>query len=298
MISTVITLLRDPGALEMARREDGSTLIETTYAVDRIGALAERIPDRAYTVWIRAGMLVMRAFLAFWLLVFAGIALYGLPRLAHTDPTSARSLNGHEMSAAAAMVIQHGSEALSLIPEVALGGTGTAATLTLMGFTIGLITVVAAYLALWAAFLATLVFAIPHEFGHVVAMVKNGSGLEAYGLVLAAGIPIGAFVRAETDYHWGYGCPSEVQRQVAAAGVVNDTLVAGGLAMIGATAYGVLSPALGTVLFVLSGAWLVSAAANSLPFSGLDGGDYLFGLYRGTWLYEKLHVINPERLEF
>ena len=280
--------MRGTDRFRRVRLNRHTSLVETSFGVDSIESVLGRVPTPLFRRWSRAGDLVMSVYILIWLL---GFVLLPLVVLSGALNRAGPDLGGRTMTFDSAVVDPVGILWFIFVPADQV-------FVVIAALIVGVLAVIGAIIAIWLCFFGLLLFALPHEFAHVLAFVKHGTHLESYGLVMVGILPVGVYVRPAHDLQCNYGYPSVSQREIAAAGVAMDTVVGTVVGALGILIYLLGWEWAGTAIMILAGAWFVSALMNSLPFPGFDGRDYLFGYLRTMPGVARFRVIQPDRLEF
>lgn len=243
------------------------TKLQTTAGNARIETLARCIPHSLYQRWIRAAVAILAISLLGWLALLGVIAgsmlhdaalyILSLEWLTYTPPPDA---------------------------NISLEETIRRAIQTAKG--LGAFYVF--YLVLFACLVPGLVL---HEFGHVLAAVHNDIPLEGYGFLFLGPVPLGGFVKLDTDHR--YISPA-VFRKVVSGGIINNVLwgtsiIAVSVFVIATTPNAILmlfeepasaaTPAprdiVAVVLAMIGALDIVVGTFNALPIPYTDGGHYL-----------------------
>lgn len=134
------------------------------------------------------------------------------------------------------------------------------------------------YLALFIVLLPGVAF---HEFGHLVAAVRTGVGIESYGLLFIGPLPMGAFVKPACAYQWDQ-IQLEDQLWILSNGVYHD-LIHGSVALLAAL---FLPQPYQYPVGVYGLLWLGMSATNALPLPKIDGGLYCQTIISDWWDFD------------
>lgn len=150
------------------------------------------------------------------------------------------------------------------------------------------------YLAYCVAFAILFPGIVLHEFGHFMAIVRNGGSVESYGLLFLGPVPMGAFVEPADELD-GTCLSRRSWLEIASGGIVNNVGWGIGLAAVAATIFvvsgvdlwtGVHAAPLeqvGVLLLVLGVVEVLMGVSNAVPHPKLDGGIYLRSLFNSDF---------------